>query len=194
MDEKCIENMNEWIPHPPIPRKTKKNRQKTNPKRKRVPLSPPPPSPSKGSPKIFTKSFPLDLSKHFTKYLSNNDRIDLSLVNSNFYHFAGASQKISSYDLDYNLYGHIPPGGNVEKLEVCKVFRNIESLTIHRNLLRIRHLGDRLTKITSLSVKGMAGNRCPYGHGRLLNQLERLSIKLRVFSCVQLQRVLHLKN
>ncbi len=66
-DEKCFENIGDWIP------------QKHEIKRKKA---------NNSTPKIFTESLPLDISISFTQYLENKDRIILSLVNSNFYQFA----------------------------------------------------------------------------------------------------------
>ncbi len=156
MDETCFENIKEWIPKkPPSIRKKKKKKNKKRKNRKKIL--------SNKTPKIFTTSFPLDLSMSFTRYLNSKDRSNLSYVNSNFYHFT--SQKMAFYDWDFSI--NRSKKKILEKLKSnCKVAQNIESLTIYGAQYPsyydvppiLKLLGSQLTNIRHLDLSGEAVN------------------------------------
>ncbi len=155
MDEKSFQKMNEWIPKPHISRIKRKLRKRKNK---------PPPSPSTSpsrTPKIFTKSFPLDLSMTSTRYLNCNERVNLSLVNSDFYHIA--SQKMSFYDWDFSIFRGEKKIFKI--LNKFKKYQNVESLTLHGQKLgyppierMINRFGKELTNLTRLNLTGFMKN------------------------------------
>ncbi len=120
IDNETLENLQNWIPKKP-PQKATKKTSIIKKETRRPPhlLSPPSTSPvddvlstaiTKITPKVFTDKLPLDISMYFTSFLENKDRIALSKVNSNFYHFS--SQKLAFYDFLF-----IPNGKLYDKLK-----------------------------------------------------------------------------